>query len=508
MNRLIAWVVMFLGVVSVTTVQAQHHGYQTLDLKDLSAFQEQAGNWQIVGEVLMDPTVSVHPQPAPQTQTKKKRKKRRKDPEPTVPPAVTFTNGTGILLNMNNEQMKDALLTEWEHSDIDLSLEIMLPKGSNSGIYLQGRYEVQLLDSWGVKRPKFSDIGGIYRNWESEPGKIYMGKAPLSNPSKAPGLWQKLVISFRAPKFDDSGKKIANAMLAYVDLNGVRIHENVEIPLPTGGPIENNESIKGPLMIQGDHGPVAFRNIQYRTLIPSRISLEDLKYQVFHGEYISADDLKDQKVVLEGEASEVNCEVAQVPDKFAIKYAGILQIPQSADYQFSLAYTGGALMKVDGKVVIDRQRPDSWWPRDNNSLALEAGSYPWELIYYKDAEWMPPRLALEVSTELTYPKKLHAFASYPPAQDPVSDIWVQGGNEVKLLRAFIDYQGDKSQRLTHTIGVSEPNGVNYVYDLAAGNLVCVWRGDFVDATPMWHDRGDGSFKPLGAAQYLMKNSPW
>jgi hypothetical protein len=46
-----------------------------------------------------------------------------------------------------------------------------------------------------------------------------------------------------------------------------------------------------------------------------------------------------------------------------------------------------------------------------------------------------------------------------------------------------------------------------VYDLKAGNLACVWHGDFVDATPMWHDRGDGSFKPLGAAQFLFNNQP-
>jgi hypothetical protein len=56
--------------------------------------------------------------------------------------------------------------------------------------------------------------------------------------------------------------------------------------------------------------------------------------------------------------------------------------------------------------------------------------------------------------------------------------------------------------LTHTIGVGEPGGVNYIYDLKAGNVVCAWHGAFVDATPMWHDRGDGSFRPLGMTQYF------
>jgi hypothetical protein len=76
-----------------------------------------------------------------------------------------------------------------------------------------------------------------------------------------------------------------------------------------------------------------------------------------------------------------------------------------------------------------------------------------------------------------------------------------------MLRAFLDFKGEYKQRLTHTIGVGDPSGTHYVYDLKAGNLVCVWHGDFVDATPMWHDRGDGSFRPMGATQYLFTNQP-
>jgi hypothetical protein len=64
-----------------------------------------------------------------------------------------------------------------------------------------------------------SDIGGIYLNWEKEKGKIYLGKAPLSNPAKAPGLWQKLKITFHAPRFDAAGKKIANSRFVSVDLS-------------------------------------------------------------------------------------------------------------------------------------------------------------------------------------------------------------------------------------------------------------------------------------------------
>ena len=120
---------------------------------------------------------------------------------------------------------------------------------------------------------------------------------------------------------------------------------------------------------------------------------------------------------------------------------------------------------------------------------------------------MLPRLGLFVQSETTYPQSLHAFNSLPPDEVPTSPIFIKVGSETKLLRAFLDFKGQRKDRLTHTIGVGHPSGTHYVYDLNAANLVCVWHGDFVDATPMWHDRGDGSFLPLGAVQFLFNSQP-
>jgi hypothetical protein len=266
MKNLSLWLLTFLLPFGLF---AQGESFETLALDDLSAFRPQAGNWSIVGGIAMHPEVDVRhqasPQPEPEaTPARQRRKKRQKVALPVpapVPQAWSVTPGTGILLNQNDAQQKDHLLTSWEHGDIILDLELMIPKGSNSGLYLQGRYEVQLLDSWGRKEPSYSDIGGIYRNWSKTPGSIYRGKAPLTNAAKAPGTWQHLKIAFQAPRFDAAGKKTANARFRYVDLNGIRIHENLEVPLPTGGPISDEEVPYGPIMIQGDHGPVAFRKL-------------------------------------------------------------------------------------------------------------------------------------------------------------------------------------------------------------------------------------------------------
>ncbi|MBN8652202.1 MAG: DUF1080 domain-containing protein [Cytophagales bacterium] len=481
---------------------------QNLNLNDLSAFRPQAGNWQIVGDVVINPDLDIHEKGKTELQPviEKRGKKTKGVVAITEQKAVTFTSGSGILLNMNDDTKKDHLVTNLEHGDLELELEVMLPRGSNSGIYLQGRYEVQLLDSWGVKNPKFGDIGGIYRNWENEKGKIYMGKAPLSNPAKAPGLWQKFKISFRAPRFDAAGNKIENARFVYVDLNGVRIHDNVEVPLPTGGPIENNEKPTGPLMIQGDHGPVAIRNIRYTAVKPVTVNVNEVAYQTWYGNYKLISDFVSLPVAASGKLSEISCEVLENEDAYGTRYTGTLTVSDDAEYRFLLAYTGGARLTINNQQLVNSQSGDGWWPTNQATITLKAGSYPFEIINYKNASWMPPRLGFYVQAGADL-KALHAFNSYPPNDQPVSPILLNPTNSPKLLRAFLDFKDDYKQRLTHTIGVGDPSGVHYVYDLKAGNLACVWRGEFVDATPMWHDRGDGSFKPLGATLFLFNNQP-
>ena len=493
-----------ITAVSFTSLYAQES--KTLTLEDLSAFKPQSGNWQIVGDVTMNPNIDIHP---PQIQapveTGKKSKKSKEVAVPEHPKAVTFTAGKGILLNMNDETKKDNLVTAFEHGDIELELEVMIPKGSNSGIYLQGRYEVQLLDSWGVKDSKYSDIGGIYRNWENEKGKIYMGKAPLSNPAKAPGLWQKFKISFRAPKFNAAGEKIANAKFISVELNGVKIHDNVEVPLPTGGPVENNEKSTGPLMIQGDHGPVAFRNVKYQLIKDVQVSLSNISYKTYYGNFKVISDFTELKPAASGTLPELTCEVLENENDYGSSYAGNLTVSADGDYKFILAYTGGARLVINNQQLVNFQSGDGW-RGDDATINLKAGTYPFEIYNFKNASWMPPRLGLYLQTSGT-PKSLHAFNSYPPDDNPVSPILIDPGSSPRMLRAFLDFKGDYKQRLTHTIGVGDPSGTHYVYDLKSGNLVCVWHGKFVDATPMWHERGDGSFKPQGAVQYLFNNEP-
>jgi hypothetical protein len=154
------------------------------------------------------------------------------------------------------------LVSDEKFQDLELFLEFMLAKGSNSGIYLHGLYEVQIFDSFGYTgHLTVGDCGAIYGRDGNEGGS-----PPLRNAARAPGEWQSLHVWFRAPRFDSAGKKVTNARFLRVLLNDVLVQESFEAGAPTQAHVEIPEAAENPLMLQGDHGPIAYRNIYVRPL--------------------------------------------------------------------------------------------------------------------------------------------------------------------------------------------------------------------------------------------------
>jgi len=321
-------------LLSTAVVSAQQLTAQPgIGLNDLSSFKDPGKTWFISSGVTADLNTAN---------------------------SLNTTKGSGVLVNIptKNNHGSD-LLTNAEHGDMLLELDYLLGKGANSGVYLQGIYEIQLEDSWGVKIPLSSNNGGIYERWDDskpEGQKGYGGYAPRQNAAKAPGLWQHLKVAFQAPRFDASGNKISNARILAVDLNGVILHDNVELFGPTRG-ANSKEKALGSLRLQGDHGAVAFRNIKIAPLPPEMLN-------------------------------------------------------------------GGQ--------------------RDGNNA------------------------------------------------DP---IYIDAPSNT-MIRSFVDVAGN--QRVVHAISVGSPQQVHYSYDLDNGMLLQAWRGEFIDATPMWHERGNGSSKARGS----------
>lgn len=159
------------------------------------------------------------------------------------------------------------LVTDEKFGDVELYLEFMLAKGSNSGVYLHGLYEIQIFDSWGSTEPmKTSDCGAVYHRWIDNRG--VGGSPPRVNASRRPGEWQSFQIWFRAPRFDASGRKTENARFIRVLHNGILVQEEVEVDGPTRAHMPHEEAPLNPLMLQGDHGPVAYKDIYIRPLRP------------------------------------------------------------------------------------------------------------------------------------------------------------------------------------------------------------------------------------------------
>jgi len=179
---------------------------------------------------------------------------------------LAFKPGKSILVNGDKGRTKD-LITKQKFADLEVHVEFLIPKGSNSGVKLMGLYEIQIVDSFHAKELTGNSCGGIYPRAEDQPKyhHIDKGTAPKVNACKPAGEWQTLDIVFQAPRFGDDGKKTANARFVKVLLNDKLIHENAEVEFPTGAAWKvKKEAATGPLLLQADHGPVAFRNVRLR----------------------------------------------------------------------------------------------------------------------------------------------------------------------------------------------------------------------------------------------------
>lgn len=174
----------------------------------------------------------------------------KREGEPVYGEPITLFNGVDLkgwhAMGENQWKVEDGVLrslksganlvSDQTFTDFKLHIEFRYSKGSNSGVYLRGRYEVQIEDSKGME-PTVGHLGAIY------------GFLPPSEMvAKNPGDWQSYDITLRGRMVTVIG-------------NNKTIICNQEIPGITGGAIDSKEGEPGPIMMQGDHGPIDYRNI-------------------------------------------------------------------------------------------------------------------------------------------------------------------------------------------------------------------------------------------------------
>lgn len=475
---IVATLTAILLVSSAAQAQKIKPRLKEIELSNLDAFQTPTPNWKIMGVVQGGFSDT----------------------------ALNTAKGSGILFNDFSRPIQNKaihnLTTKMEHGDMTLEFDFMMAKGSNSGIYLQSRYEVQLFDSWGVKIPKYSDVGGLYQTIKK--GSGMNGKAPLKNAAFAPGLWQHMEISFQAPRFDAAGNKTSSAKFIYVKLNGITLHENISVDGPTISATFNDEKPYGPMMIQGDHGTFAIKNMKYIPQEDLSVGTSDISYAYYEQSATTLAEAATTKPTGQGKVSAIDARLASARDKYLILFEGKMNVPAEDNYTFNTFFSGTGALEIDGKTVLQAKGSLLGGNPIDGSINLKAGQHAFKFWVSKDLAGARPGFSLFVEKTNSKTIALHAAASMPErAPAPLIAVRAESGPE--LVRSFMNHNNKK---LTHVMSVGDPSQVNYSYDLLQGAMLQAWRGEFLNTTDMWHERGEPqTASPLGASIVLAGTCP-
>lgn len=474
--RIIFSLAVSMLIAAFSQAQRIKPSLKEISLNNLESFQAPTANWKLIGDIV-----------ASYNDT-----------------ALNTAKGLGILHNDFSRSIQNKpvhnLVTKMEHGDMLLEFDFMMAKGSNSGIYFQSRYEVQLFDSWGVKTPRSSDVGGLYQTIK----KGMSGKAPMKNAALAPGLWQHMEISFQAPRFDANGNKTASAKFIYVKLNDITLHENINVDGPTISASFSDEKPYGPLMIQGDHGTFAIKNLKYLPQDDLKVDLNNISYQYFEKTATSLAEAKTTKPTLQGKASVIDSRVAPARDKFLLVFEGKLNIPTADSYTFTTLFSGTGSLEIDGKKVLEAKDLFLNGTPVSGTTELKAGEHAFKFWINKYLDWARPGLSLYIEKANSKSIALHASGSIPD-RSPAPLIAVKAESGPEMIRSFMNHNNKK---LTHVVSVGDPSQVHYSYDLMQGGILQAWKGDFLNTTDMWHERGEPqTATPLGAPIVLAGNCP-
>ena len=264
------------------------------------------------------------------------------------------------------------LMTKEEFGDVKIELEFMVPKGSNAGVYVMGRYEIQILDSFGKEKVGSGDLGGMYsRHDKARPQgrQNYEGTPPKVNAAKAPGDWQTMEIVFRAPRFDEAGKKSRNATFEKVLVNGQLVQENVATTGHTqSAPFEGDAKV-GPIAIQGDHGPIAIRSYKVTPLEDGELARlaeldaywKEVSRAVNQGDFSAYKSTFHEKAVFVTGAKRLSYPIGQALNRWKTEFddtkAG--DIEASVDFRFGHRYGDTQTAHESGIFLYTQKKKDA-----------------------------------------------------------------------------------------------------------------------------------------------------
>lgn len=185
--------------------------------------------------------------------------------------AINWSVAEGTLVSTSNKKRSNHILSKLRFRDADIHVEFQLPETGhgNSGLYIHGHYELQIINSFGKEKPTQEDMGALYGFAE-----------PRVNAARKPGEWQVYDVRFKAPRRDVDGKIVEEGSVT-VWLNGQKVQDNTRFGEPRSKyhpyrhgatpflkdvESELKKSMTGPLFLQDHDSPVRFRNVWVKPL--------------------------------------------------------------------------------------------------------------------------------------------------------------------------------------------------------------------------------------------------
>lgn len=436
------------------TVHAQNEGMTQLPTHEGGAFQL-TGNWKSAQSVMMSP-----------------------DKSDFVKTIALSDKAKGVLLGSSSAKAT----AELGAGDVVLKLDFMLSPTGSALIKLPGGYDIKLMDSWKNTKLDATASGSVG------------GLIPLKNASKAPGLWQQLLVQFKRPT------SASAAQVEKLTLNGSVIQENTFL--------STSPSSQAGLTLEVTSGNVAFRNIYYQLLNDTRpLVLKNLTYTLYKAGNDRPKALLSEAILKKDTTSILTREWGVGNNSFYLVYEGTMEVAQEGDYLIQLVYMSNASLEVDGKKVLPYQWNDFQQNYVPGTVHLTKGAHLFRLDYHKFS-WRRAALGMFVSTQGVRPYPLHVLSSVPEPQ-PIPTIEVATtGSKAELVRSFIQREGEKNKR-THCLSVGTPAGVHYSLDLNRGSLLQFWKGPFADVTDMWYERGEPQIlHPMGTTTTTKGQVDW
>lgn len=407
--------------------------------------------------------------------------------------ALAPEKGDAVLLGTAGQ----AVTSNVHLSDAVVTLEYLASDATRAGLYLQGRYELALMDVDDDKALTFADAGGVQQRWDNEQGKAIGGVAPKQDLELAPGQWHTLTVKFRAPRYDEASNKVDNAMILEASINGQVVQKNTLLEGFTQEPLQQWETTSGPAMLRIRQGQLAVRNFSSHPADFSKVLVPESSG---------------------GESNEaVLVDFVSVGQE-AFMALGCKECHAVAADDPSMK-TGPNLFGLFKKVPRDRDIIES---AENHHFTVKADfsylersvrSPAAELAIHESGEKageaylpiMPPYMQQTLTD-----KQLDAIGYYlqtlntPWDQGPVVKLVESSGPEkYDPLEDDLQFLVDDRVRLqrgpmeglsARSIHVGQPNAVNYSFDPRILGIAKLWQGGFLDMTGELTNRGGSGLK--------------